>query len=133
MKLRVHGNSVRLRLRRSEVERFGKEGQLEESLQIGAGRLGYRLLRSAVTAVEADFEFGVLRIEVPAAEADAWVNGDEVGIYVQTPTVEVLLEKEFRRTSQKSELDEDLYPNPRAGKHLQQIEAQVQAQASRLA
>lgn len=122
MKLRVHGNSVRLRLRRSEVERFGKEGVLEESLRIGAGQLGYRLLRSKETAVQADFESGVVCIYVPEAMADAWVNGEDVGIYATTPTVEVLLEKEFRRTSQKTEFDEDLYPNPRAGKHLQQIE-----------
>lgn len=123
MKLRVHGNSVRLRLRRSEVERFGKDGVLAESLRIGAGELGYRLQRSDVDAVQADFESGVVCIYVPEGVADAWVSGEDVGIYATTPTVEVLLEKEFRRTSQKTEFDEDLYPNPRAGKHLQQIES----------
>ena len=114
---------MRLRLRRSEVERFSKAGHLEESLQIGAGRLGYELLRTDVAAVHADFESGLLRIQVPAAQADAWVSGEEVGIYAQTPTVEVILEKEFRRTAQQSEFDEDLYPNPRAAKHLEQIDS----------
>ncbi len=122
MKLRVHGNSIRLRLRKSEIDRFAAEGLLEESLRIGAGRLGYRLERFDGTEVQADFDSGVVRIYVPAPIADAWVNTDEVGIYATTPTVEVLLEKEFRRTSQKSQFDEDLYPNPRARKHLQQID-----------
>ncbi len=122
MKLRVHGNSIRLRLRRSEVERFGQDGLLEESLTIGAGKLGYKLVRTDVDSVQADFESGVVCIYLPAAEADAWVSGNEVGIYAKTSTVDVILEKEFRRTSQKSEFDEDLYPNPRAGKHLQQID-----------
>lgn len=123
MKLRIHGNSVRLRLRRSEVERFAKEGLLEESLMIGGGKLGYKLVRAEVEAVQADFDSGLLHVSLPTAQAEAWVNSEEVGIYAQTPTVEVILEKEFRRTSLKSEFDEDLYPNPRAGKHLQQIES----------
>ncbi|MCW5964792.1 MAG: hypothetical protein KIT83_12190 [Bryobacterales bacterium] len=123
MKLRIHGNSVRLRLRRSEVERFAKDGLLEESLVIGSGELGYKLVRTDAETVGAEFNSGVLHVSVPSLQADAWVSGDEVGIYAQTSTVEVILEKEFRRTSNKSEFDEDLYPNPRAGKHLQQIES----------
>ncbi|MCU0226136.1 MAG: hypothetical protein MUF01_00735 [Bryobacterales bacterium] len=122
MKLRVHGNTVRLRLRKSEIDRFANEGILEEGLRIGAGDLGYRLERFDGDEVQADFDSGVLRIYVPSAVAADWVHSEEVGIYATTPTVEVILEKEFRRTSQKTEFDADLYPNPRAGKHLQQIE-----------
>lgn len=123
MKLRVHGNSVRLRLRKSEVDRFGRSGVLEERLRIGAGTMGYTLRSVPGDVIEADFESGVLTVYIPEAQARAWTEGEEIGIYVQTPTVEVILEKEFRRTSHQSEFDEDLYPNPRAGKHLQQIES----------
>jgi hypothetical protein len=123
MKLRIHGNSIRLRLRRSEIEAFGRKGKLEEKLDIGAGTLRYALDSYDGDKVQVDFDCGELLIHVPAAQASAWVNGEEVGIYEKTPTAEVILEKEFRRTSQRTEFDEDLYPNPRAGKHLEQIQA----------
>ena len=44
MKLRLQGNSVRLRLTRSEVERLRETGLVEESVDFGAGAaLAYRL------------------------------------------------------------------------------------------
>jgi hypothetical protein len=44
MKLRLQGNSVRLRLTRSEVERLREIGRVEESVDFGAGEvLAYRL------------------------------------------------------------------------------------------
>jgi hypothetical protein len=90
-------------------------------LDIGAGTLCYVLATHEGDAVEADFDCGELLVHIPAGQAKAWVSGEEIGIYAKTATVEVILEKEFRRTSQKTEFDEDLYPNPRAGKHLEQI------------
>ncbi|MDZ7639441.1 MAG: hypothetical protein U5J83_14495 [Bryobacterales bacterium] len=122
MKLRVHGNSIRLRLRKSEIARFAAQGKLTEALVVGSGELGYRLIRAEVPETTVELTGGLLVIQVPAAQAREWCESDEVGIYAQTPTVEVILEKEFRRTSARTEFDEDLYPNPRAGKHFQQIE-----------
>jgi hypothetical protein len=44
MKLRLQGNSVRLRLTRSEVERLRDTGIVEESVDFGGGEvLAYRL------------------------------------------------------------------------------------------
>jgi hypothetical protein len=44
MKLRLQGNSVRLRLTRSEVERLRETGLVEESIEFGSGEsLVYRL------------------------------------------------------------------------------------------
>lgn len=122
MKLRVHENSVRLRLRKSEVVRFAEEGRLEEALSIGSGALRYELVVDDVRETSANFTGGTLTITVPRNDAKRWCESEEVGIYVQTPTVEVILEKEFRRTSMRGKYDEDLYPNPRAGKHFQQID-----------
>lgn len=122
MKLRIHGNSVRLRLRKSEIARFAAEGRLTESLAIGGGELRYELLAADVPETTADFSGGALVIRVPVDQARAWCETSEVGIYAKTPTVEVVLEKEYRRTSARTPYDEDLYPNPRAGKHLQQID-----------
>jgi hypothetical protein len=122
MKLRMHENSVRLRLRKSEVARFAEEGRLAEAISIGSGALRYELLVADVQETTVDFAGGTLTIAVPRSEAKRWCETDEVGIYVQTPTVEVILEKEFRRTSMRGKYDEDLYPNPRAGMHFQQID-----------
>ncbi len=37
MKLRIHGNSLRLRLNQAEVAQFSKTGYIEEALEFGTG------------------------------------------------------------------------------------------------
>ena len=60
MKLRLQGNSVRLRLTRSEVERLRETGLVEESIEFGSGELlVYRLQsRREPGSVEATFRAG---------------------------------------------------------------------------
>ena len=48
MKLRIHGNSLRLRLNRSDIEHFRQTGILKESLRFGPdAELGYILEASS--------------------------------------------------------------------------------------
>ena len=51
MKLRIRGNSIRLRLLRSEVERFGETGRIAETIQFGASPA-----TQLIYALEADSE-----------------------------------------------------------------------------
>ena len=64
MKLRLQGNSVRLRLTRSEVERLRETGLVEESIEFGSGELlVYRLQsRREPGPVEATFRQGVITV-----------------------------------------------------------------------
>jgi len=120
MKLRIHDNSIRLRLTRSEVARFMTEGRIESTLQFGpdpSQRLTYGL--EAVPDIAALAVSGLAKrliIQVPAAMAREWTGTERVGIGAQQSIdgqgqVEILVEKEFRRLH-GAKNNRDLYPNP---------------------
>ncbi len=115
MKLRMNENSVRLRLRRSDVDRFRSTGSVSAEMRFPDGRaLIYRLAGSADGELTVSFVGDVLEVRVPSADGEAWSSGNTVGIYGNSGGIEILVEKDFRRTSLPSPDDADRYPNPRA-------------------
>jgi hypothetical protein len=119
MKLRIHDNSIRLRLTRSEVARFAAEGAIESVFEFGPGskqRLRYALEASATPSVQVCASDGRIAIQVPRVIAREWWEGDRVGISARQPLsgdkqLDILVEKEFRRLH-GAKFDPDLYPNP---------------------
>jgi hypothetical protein len=93
MKLRIQSDSVRLRLSQTEVARFAETGRLEETLNVAPGAVFRYALESGDTLCVSYHE-NALRIIVPAAESQTWVNTDQVGISGGT-TVRILVEKDF--------------------------------------
>lgn len=117
MKIRMNDKSVRLRLLRSEVERFGATGSVAASIEFANGRaLRYRLARGESGDTAVSFTEDAIEVIVPAREAAAWAEGPQVGIYGKSGSIEIIVEKDFRRTSAPSPDDDDRYPNPRAAK-----------------
>lgn len=115
MKLRMNDRSVRLRLLRSEVERFHATGAVESAIQFPNGRaLRYRLNMGEVAEPVVTFTGDMLDIAVPRAEGESWSGGTAVGMYGKSASLDILVEKDFRRTSAPSPDDDDRYPNPRA-------------------
>jgi hypothetical protein len=92
MKLRLQGNSVRLRLTRSEVERLREIGLVEESVDFGAGEvLAYRLQS---------------RLEQGPVKA-------AFGLYAQSGPLAISIEKDFRcLTRRLDEQEPNAYPHP---------------------
>jgi hypothetical protein len=115
MKLRILDNTLRLRLRKSEVIQFGRQGFLDVATQVTAQDVfRYRLEASPdCAALSARMSGGAITVTVPLAVAEAWVDGDDVAISGTAGPLEILIEKDFQRTSVKSLVDFDLYPNPR--------------------
>src|SRR5208337_4910025 len=100
MKLRIHGNSLRLRLSQSEVAQFSKTGFVEDSLQLAPGsNFAYTLeSSSSISAPQASYQNGWLRIQVPTAAATEWFTTDRVGISADQPLesgkhLSILIEK----------------------------------------
>jgi uncharacterized protein DUF7009 len=80
MKLRIKGNSIRLRLGQSEVRQLATDGAVEETTILGPSRrqhFGYALYASpeelCVSAVLAD---GRIVVRVPAGVIDRWATTD---------------------------------------------------------
>lgn len=124
MKLRIRGNSLRLRLGRSEVEALLREGRVTETVRFAPGvRLVYELLADAgVSAVEASLEGATVRVRAPRAVVESWARGEDVGFSGSQPAegeepLRVLVEKDWScLTPRQGEGDEDGYAHPAAGK-----------------
>jgi hypothetical protein len=117
MKLRMQGNSIRLRLKRGEVEQLIKDRSVEEKIVFGADQaLLYRLQVSRTATVpQAAFKAGVIVIEVPAEMASHWAQSEEVGIEATQDSLQILIEKDFACLNGPEEQNVDTFPNPLAG------------------
>ena len=120
MKLRIRGNSIRLRLTQSEVRRLADEGTVEESTDFGGGRrFGYGVRADDVHAPAASFEGGTVLVRLPRDAVRRWADGDEVGIEASQPVGEgaalkILVEKDFVCIDGPAdENQDDAFPNPR--------------------
>src|SRR5437016_896481 len=80
MKLRIKGNSIRIRLSRSEIEHFGKEGYLEEQTKFKKEIFIYAL-RSVPDGNElsSDFSGNKITVYVPSQMALEWTTTDNIG------------------------------------------------------
>jgi hypothetical protein len=79
MKLRIKGDSLRLRISDTEASRLALTGHLEDAIHFAPGeRLVYSLALSAgVDALTVRYDPGQLAVLVPAAVGRAWLAGDE--------------------------------------------------------
>ncbi|HUP02809.1 MAG TPA: hypothetical protein VMU19_02390 [Bryobacteraceae bacterium] len=113
MKLRMQGNSLRLRLTRPEVERLRESGAVVETARFSGGSsLTYQIRKGTGVEVHAGLADGALTIYVPTAQVDGWAASDEVGISAQDGVMHILIEKDFRCLTRPPEEEPDAYPNP---------------------
>jgi hypothetical protein len=117
MKLRIHRNSLRLRLTQSEVAQFSKTGFLEDGIQFAPGAsFAYALESlSSLSAPQALYANGGLRIQLPRAAATDWACSDRVAIAGDQTLqsgqhLTILIEKDFKCVH--GDQDPDAYPNP---------------------
>jgi hypothetical protein len=128
MKLRIHANSLRLRLSRSDVERLQQTSICTESLRFGSGsQLDYALeVSSAIRVAEASYSHNCIRVLLPLDIAEAWAASSEVSLSI-TPSngdaPSVLIEKDFQclHHDQENSTRSDTFPNPAAGEEPGQI------------
>jgi hypothetical protein len=114
MKIRMNEKSVRLRLLRSEVARFHSTGEVAAFIQFPGRALRYRLCRGECARPTVSFIGDTLEVVLPAGESKLWSSGSQVGVYGKSDGIDILVEKDFRRTSAPSPDDDDRYPNPRS-------------------
>jgi hypothetical protein len=117
MKLRVKGNSLRLRLTRSEVARLGAGEPVEESTEFAPGQILRYGIRSGDDSdgLRASFESGLALVTVAGKRIQQWASSDEVGIYGASSVLDIAIEKDFRCLTRPEErFDPDVYPHPDA-------------------
>jgi hypothetical protein len=119
MKLRIQGNSLRLRLSQSEVAQFSKTGFVEDSTQFAPDvKFSYSIeSSSSLPAPLASYQDHWLRVQVPSRQATEWFTTDRTGISAEqlvSPggALSILIEKDFQCLHGGEQRDPDAYPNP---------------------
>ena len=120
MKLRIKGDSLRLRLTRPEVEGIGRGKAVEATTHFPDGAsLRYRLETSADdTALSVCFSDGLLTVRVGLKAAVQWSSGAAVEIACFLPLrnggeLRVLVEKDFECLHPgRGERTDGAFPNP---------------------
>lgn len=121
MKLRIRGDSVRLRVSQGELTQFLERGEVSDRIRFpGGASLAYRLLRDeAAQAVSANLKNDAITVSVPVTVAERWAEPDEVGFRGEgslgSDSLAILVEKDFTCLApREGEDDSDLFPNPRS-------------------
>ena len=124
MKLRIKGNSLRVRVSRSEVARILAGDCLEETIHFApeaSAKFTYAL-RQALSVSRPTVQYTDNRVTIlmPADQTNAWGVTDQVGISEDISlgrlgALALLIEKDFACLDRGDEDNEDTFPNPNAG------------------
>jgi hypothetical protein len=124
MKLRIKGDSLRLRVSRSELARLLQGDRIEETAHFAAApeaRLTYAL-ESAIDSAPVRVEYGSRGLTVILSEEQLGIWGleKEVGVYSTLDiggdrSLEVIVEKDFSCLDREGEENDDTFRNPHEG------------------
>jgi len=116
MKLRCTHNSIRIRIRKSELKELAESRRVEEAINFGgAVVLSFILeINPATEQVNASFLENQLVVSLPKKQAFQWMNSNQVGIEVNKPigkeqTLHVLIEKDFPCLDREEEDKSDTF------------------------
>jgi hypothetical protein len=124
MKIRIQGNSLRLRVSRSELAHFQAGGRVQETIRFAEApeaKLTYAL-ESAVQLSPVRVRYGFHEVTIILSRDQARVLGaeNEVGVYSNVDigsagSLEVIVEKDFASLDRRDEQNQDTFANPHAG------------------
>jgi hypothetical protein len=116
MKLRIRGNTLRLRVSKNELAQMTARGWVEDEVRFAAdSRLVYRLETGSFGA---EHTADRICVRVPQSALQRWARDDEVSIRHKQPlgggsVLEILVEKDFECLNPRADEDAtDLFRNP---------------------
>jgi len=124
MKLRIKGDSLRLRVSRSEVARLLAGDCLEETVHFtpeARAKFTYAFQQETLlNRPTVQYSRNKVTILIPAEQANVWGATDQVGIAEDISlgnlgSLALLIEKDFACLDRSEEDNEDTFPNPNAG------------------
>jgi hypothetical protein len=112
MKLRLEGNSIRLRVRKSDLIKLQKEGAITETLVFPNSLNFNYALRTDGNAetVDAQLSAAAITVSIPLSMATTWLNSDAVGLeHTLESGLFILIEKDFPCTDRPWEDTSDTF------------------------
>ena len=102
MKIRIKGNSIRIRIVKTELDNFGKDGFLEERTEFPNGDLIYRMeSKAGIDNLQADMKGNTITVYMPETMKKEWIDTETVGYRTDMPlgygkSLFILIEKDFK-------------------------------------
>ena len=120
MKLRILGNSLRLRLSVPEVALLKEDNVISDKINFGRSTLTYKIELTASNELDVSFSDNQITVWVPEKTALNWADTDEVSIRatkeLREDSLRILIEKDFACLKpREGENESELFPNPQAG------------------
>lgn len=118
MKIRIKGNSLRIRLSKSEVAMFASEGTVEERTDFVSNSLVYAVKSTKAETMSASFINGLVTMFVPENLLHDWAATNLVSLEYNMPInknqhLYLLLEKDFQCIdAAETEDQSDYFENP---------------------
>ena len=115
MKIRCVSQSIRIRVRRSELSQLMADIHLEEVLDFGPNSLTYRLsVAKKMEKPTVTYDIGLLSVSIPSALAKTWGESNQVGIEYHLEinpgqNLHLLIEKDFPCQTRPDEPKEDFF------------------------
>jgi uncharacterized protein DUF7009 len=115
MKLRIKGNTIRVRLSETEVNSLAGGTSVIEETCFPSSSLTYKVQMSPAESVE--FKDNMLVVCLTNADIKNWAATDMVSISKEFPVTKgnilsILVEKDFKCLTVRPEDESELYPNP---------------------
>jgi hypothetical protein len=114
MKLRIRGNSLRLRVSKTELAKIAATGKVEDSVRFSSEQsLRYGIEVRPTGAVTATFADAAILVTLPKARLDLWLRPAEVSVEGSQPigggkVLQILLEKDEARHGQAGGADDSV-------------------------
>lgn len=114
MKLRIHADSIRLRLKQSEVKTLAEGGEVVETCPTLPVAMQYALQPdAAASALGVTADGARLTVHIPAAWLGGWDTDDRIGFEDTKGPIHLLIEKDFKCANPSTPKDnDDCYENP---------------------
>ena len=119
MKLRIRGNSIRIRVSKLELAQIAEAGSTEDEIRFApAAALRYRVDVKESGPVEAKFQGSLINVIVPASEVERWLAPEQVAIEGRQAIgdgthLRILLEKDYSCLAPRGDEDDsELFVNP---------------------
>jgi len=116
MKLRCTENSIRIRIRKSELDQLAQTKRVEEKVRFGNQVvLTFALsINESMQQVAATLLDNNLVVNLPKSAANEWINSNQVGIEVNkeipnNESLHILIEKDFPCLDRENEDKSDTF------------------------
>jgi hypothetical protein len=123
VKLRIKGDSLRLRLSQGEMRALADSGEVADHISFPGGMaLTYRLrMDRNIASISASYASDLIDIRVPRELSERWCGSDLVTLSASQPLaageLRIVLEKDWACLAPREGEDEsDNFPHPEAGR-----------------